>query len=122
MHRQLLRSVFVGMGILLAAPSPMALAKSDLTFRWMEALVVRVEPTYRELHLLNYRSGLTPTGFQVPGWVNLHTYQVGDHLLAQVGINNTLITYIRKVPPPRGDTQYEEALRRLLAAQEGRTP
>ena len=63
----------------------------------------------------------TPTGFQVPGWVNLHEYKVGDHLLASVGINNTLIAYLRKTPPPTGDKQYEEALRRLLA-EEGRTP
>lgn len=97
----------------------MALAKSDLTFRWMVVLVTRVEPTYREMHLLDYRTGLTPTGFQVPGWVNLRQYKVGDHLLARVGVNNTLIVYIRKLPPPTGDKQYEEALQRLLAEEEG---
>jgi hypothetical protein len=121
MRSYLARSIFVVLGIILASPFPMALASSDLTFRWMEVLVSRVEPTYRELHLLNYRSGLTPTGFQVPGWVNLHQYKVGDHLLASVGINNTLIAYLRKTPPPTGDKQYEEALRRVLA-EEGRTP
>lgn len=118
----LLRRVLLGFVLILTSPLPMALANSDLTFRWMEVLVTRVEPTYRELHLLNYRSGLTPTGFQVPGWVNLHDYKVGDHLLAQVGINNTLITYIRKIPPPTGDKQYEEALRHLLADKESQTP
>jgi hypothetical protein len=113
MRSYLAKSIVVGLGILLASPAPMALATSDLTFRWMEVLVSRVELTYRELHLLNYRSGLTPTGFQVPGWVNLHEYKVGDHLLASA--------YLRKTPPPTGDKQYEEALRRLLA-EEGRTP
>lgn len=121
MRSRFLRSVLVAFGIMLASSLPMALAKSDLTFRWMEVLVSRVEPTYRELYLLDYRSGLTPTGFQVPGWVNLHEYKVGDHLLASVGINNTLIAYLRKTPPPTGDKQYEEALRRLLA-EEGRIP
>ena len=122
MRFHLLRCVFLEFALILTFSLPMALAQTDLTFRWMEVLVTRVEPTYRELHLLNYRSGLTPTGFQVPGWVNLHDYQVGDHLLAQVGVNNTLITYIRKVPPPTGDKMYEAALRHLLADQEGRTP
>ena len=122
MRFHLLRCVFLEFALILTFSLPMALAQTDLTFRWMEVLVTRVEPTYRELHLLNYRSGLTPTGFQVPGWVNLHDYQVGDHLLAQVGVNNTLITYIRKVPPPAGDKQYEAALRHLLTDQEGRTP
>ena len=118
----IIRSALVGFGLVVASSLPMALAKSDLTFRWMEVLVSRVEPTYRELHLLDYRTGLTPTGFQVPGWVNLRQYNVGDYVLARVGVNNTLILYIRKLPPPTGDKQYEEALQRLLAEEEGRTP
>lgn len=102
--------------------APMALAIGDLGFQWKEVLVSRVEPTFRELHLLDYESDLSPSGFQVPGSVNLSELKVGDHVLALVGVNNTLILEIRKVPPPMGDNHYQEALRRLEAEGEGRTP
>lgn len=93
---------------------PTALA-DDLEFRWMEVLVRRVEPTFRELHLLDYRSGLSPSGFQVAGSVDLREFQVGDHLLALVGVNNHLTREIYRVPPPTEDKRYQEALRRVLA-------
>lgn len=99
---------------------PTAIA-DDLAFRWMEVLVHRVEPTFRELHLLDYRSGLSPSGFQVAGSVDLREFQVGDHVLALVGVNNHLIREIYRVPPPTEDKRYQEALRRLQGEQEGRT-
>lgn len=120
MNKTLFRTV-VMVAVVLATASG-SLANTYLEFRWMEVLVRRVEPTFRELHVLDYRTGLTPTGFQVPGWVNLGQYKVGDHLLARVGVNNTLILEVRKLPPPEGDERYQEALRRLEAEGEDRTP
>lgn len=122
MRCQVVKSVILGLGIILISPAAMALAHGDLAFRWMEVLVRRVEPTFRELHLLDYRSGLSPSGFQVPGSVNLREFAVGDHLLALVGVNNHLILWVQKVPPPTGDKNYQEALRRLQAEGEDRTP
>jgi hypothetical protein len=93
----------------------------DLAFLWLKVLVRRVEPTFRELHLLDYQSGLTPAGYQVAGSVRLNEFKTGDHLLTLVGINNPLILYIRKIPPPVEDARYQEMLRRVLA-EEGQTP
>ncbi len=119
-YPRLFRSVMAVLGIILASPAPKALASADLAFQWMQVLVRRIEPTYRELYLIDYRSGLTPSGYHVPGSVNLRDFTVGDHVLARVGLNNHLILEIRKTPPPTGDRRYQEVLRRILAEAEDR--
>ena len=109
MRWQLFTIMLVGFGIFLGSP----VLADDLSFKWVEGLIRRADPASRELSLLDYRSGLSSSGLQVPGSVDLRQFKVGDHVLARVGVNNHLILHIRKVPPPTGDKRYKEALRRL---------
>lgn len=113
----LLTSMLVGLGIFLGSP---ALA-DDFSFWWIDAIVQRADPTSRELSLLDYRSGYSASGLQVPGTVDLRQFKVGDHVLARVGVNNNLVLHIRKVTPPTGDKRYSEALRRLETEGRART-
>ena len=105
---------------------PMAIAIDGgvgvLDFEEMKALVIKVEPTYREISLWDYVSGRRRPGLQVGGTVDLGHFKVGDYVLARVGVSTDLLTDIRVIAPPEGDKRFEAALRYVLSQAEKQAP
>lgn len=93
---------------------PMALATGDLEFREVEGLIMEVDPTSRTLTIWDYSEGLKYPGLQVEGTVDLHELELGDYVLARIGVENNLVTDIRLIPPPQHDELYDAALRHVL--------
>ena len=79
------------------AGAPVALAMGDFSSEMVEGVVLKVDPTNRELTLTDDQSGLTASHLQVPGSVDLRELKAGDHVLARVGGNSRLILDIHKV-------------------------
>ena len=103
--------VFVG--------APLTLAQVGiLDFEQMEALVTKVDHTYRTVSLWDYQSDRRRSGLQVEGTVDLGQLKVGDYVLARVGVENDLMTSIQVLPPPKGDKRFQEALQSVLGKQQ----
>lgn len=82
---------------------------------WVEGLVQRVEPEFRDLSLFDYLRGTSTCSLRVPGSVDLRDFQVGDFVLALVDRSRGVVLYLRKLTPPVKDERYWEAVRRLQA-------
>ena len=118
MRRQIKGIVTVFVLLAAVVGASVALAQFILDFKEMEAIITRIEPTFREVSLWDYHSGSKRSGLQVQGTVDLDHFKVGDYVLARIGVENPLVTYIRVISPPVGDKRFEAALRRVLAESE----
>ena len=82
---------------------------------WVDGLIERLEPQYREMIIWNYEGGTTTGVLQIPGSLDLRGFKVGDFVRARVALNYHLLLNIDRLPPPVEDGRYWEALRRLEA-------
>lgn len=82
---------------------------------WMDGLIRRVEPQYREITLWDYQGGVSTWDLQVTGSVDLGSLKVGDLVRVLVDRNRRAVLRLYKLPPPKGDDRYWDALRRLEA-------
>jgi len=82
---------------------------------WVDGLIERLEPQYREMIIWNYEGGTTTGVLQIPGSLDLRGFKVGDFVRARVALNYGLLLRIDRLPPPVEDGRYWEALRRLEA-------
>lgn len=87
----------------------------DVHGEWMDGLIRRVEPTFREITIWDYRGGVSTWDLQVPGSVDLHDLKAGDLVRVVVDRNRRAVLRLYKLPPPEGDERYQEAIRRLEA-------
>jgi hypothetical protein len=92
--------------------TPVALARHPFIL-WMDGLIVRFEPRYREMIIWDYEGGRTTGSLQIPGSLDLQGFKVGDFVRARVALNYHLLLGIERPPPPVGDEHYQKALRRL---------
>lgn len=98
----------------LAAPG-LAHPPGHAVLDWVEGLVQRVEPEFRDLSLFDFLRGVSTCSLRVPGSVDLRDFQVGDFVLALVDRSRGIVLSLRKLPPPVKDERYWEAVRRLQA-------
>lgn len=61
---------------------------------WMDGLISRLEPKFREITIWDYEGGTTTGALQIPGSLDLRGFEVGD---------------INRLPPPMEDGRYWEA-------------
>lgn len=80
---------------------------------WMDGLIERLEPQYREMIIWDYEGGRTTGALQIPGSLDLRGFKVGDFVRARVALNYHLLLRIERLPPPAEDEGYRKALRRL---------
>ena len=89
---------------------------------WVDGLIERLEPHYREMIIWNYEGGTTTGVLQIPGSLDLRGFKVGDFVRARVALNYGLLLRIDRLPPPVEDGRYWEALRRLGAKTGDQAP
>ncbi|MGH7352342.1 MAG: hypothetical protein ACREJJ_08230 [Candidatus Methylomirabilales bacterium] len=92
--------------------TPVALARHPFII-WMDGLIERLEPQYREMIIWDYEGGRTTGALQIPGSLDLRGFKVGDFVRARVALNYHLLLRIERLPPPAEDEGYRKALRRL---------
>jgi hypothetical protein len=92
-----------------------ALAHRRLDDVWMDGLISRVEPKYREIAVWDYQGGVSTWDLTVPGTVDLGELRVGDLVRVRVDRNRRAVLRLYKLPPPKEDDRYWEAVRRLEA-------
>lgn len=80
---------------------------------WMDGLISRVEPRFREMTIWDYQGGVSKWDLTVPGSVNLRDLQVGDLVRVVVDRSRRTVFRLHKLPAPAGDDRYWEAVRRL---------
>jgi len=89
---------------------------------WMDGLISRLEPKFREITIWDYEGGTTTGALQIPGSLDLRGFEVGDFVRARVATNYHLLLDIDRLPPPVEDERYWEALRRLEAKTGNQPP
>ena len=89
---------------------------------WVDGLIERLEPQYREMIIWDYEAGTTTGALQIPGSLDLRGFEVGDFVRARVALNYHLLLDIDRLPPPVEDGRYWEALRRLEAKTGDQAP
>ena len=57
--------------------TPVALARHPFII-WMDGLIERLEPQYREMIIWDYEAGTTTGALQIPGSLDLRGFEVGD--------------------------------------------
>lgn len=92
-----------------------ALAHRRFDDVWMDGLISRVEPEYKEITVWDYQGGVSTWDLTVPGTVDLDDLRVGDLVRVRVDRNRRTVLRLYKLPPPKGDDRYREAIRRLEA-------
>ena len=106
--------VLISVAVATLCITPVALARHPFII-WMDGLIERLEPEYREMIIWDYEGGTTTGALQIPGSLDLRGFKVGDFVRARVALNYHLLLRIERLPPPAGDARYWEALRRLGA-------
>jgi len=101
--------------------TPVALARHPFII-WMDGLIERLEPQYREMIIWDYEGGTTTGVLQIPGSLDLRGFEVGDFVRARVALNYHLLLDIDRLPPPVENGRYWEALRRLGAKTGDQAP
>ncbi|MFN3476379.1 MAG: hypothetical protein ACK4Z6_02330 [Candidatus Methylomirabilales bacterium] len=103
------------LGLVALAASAFANPPGHAVLDWVEGLVQRVEPEFRDLSLFDFLRWASTCRLHVPGSVDLRDFQVGDFVLALVDRSRGIVLSLRKLPPPVKDERYWEAVRRLQA-------
>lgn len=101
--------------------TPVAFARHPFIL-WMDGLIERFEPQYREMIIWDYEGGTTTGVLQIPGSLDLRGFKVGDFVRARVALNYNLLLRIDRLPPPVEDGRYWKALRRLEAETGNQAP
>lgn len=108
--------IFLSFAATVLLLAPVALARRHMGDDvWMDGLIRRVEPQYREITLWDYQGGVSTWDLQVTGSVDLGSLKVGDLVRVLVDRNRRAVFRLYKLPPPKGDDRYWDALRRLEA-------
>lgn len=89
---------------------------------WVDGLISRLEPEFREMIIWDYEAGTTTGALQIPGSLDLRGFEVGDFVRARVALNYHLLLDIDRLPPPVEDEHYRKALRRLEAETGNQAP
>ncbi len=101
--------------------TPVALARHPFII-WVDGLIERFEPQYREMIIWDYEGGTTTGVLQIPGSLDFRGFKVGDFVRARVALNYGLLLRIDRLPPPVEDGRYWEALRRLETERGNEAP
>lgn len=83
---------------------------------WIEGIVIEVNPRTQTLELADSRGrGLAICRLHVPSSMLLRDVQPGDRVRAQL-LDRTQVLTLEKLPPPAGDDQYWDEVRRLIGS------
>lgn len=81
----------------------------------MLGLIQRIDRQSREITLWEYHVGDSTWTLRVPGTENMRKLQVGDYVQVMADSSRRVALRIRKLPPPKKDDRYQDAVRRLEA-------
>lgn len=112
--RVITAGIFMSVAAVVVVATTVALGR-DWDDEWMDGMIRRVEPQFREITLWDYRGGVSTWDLQVAGAVRLSDLKVGDLVRVVVDRNRRVVLRLYKLPPPEGDDRYWDAVRRLEA-------
>lgn len=85
---------------------------------WIEGIVIQVDPRTQTLELADSRGrGLAICRLRVPSATLLRDIKPGDRVRARL-LDRSHVLSLEKLPPPSGDDQYWDEVRRLIGTRQ----